>query len=111
MIRQIVLDYFSARYSTALSAVERGLFFFCDLGHPEQKLPVIGEQIVQGILRQHPTPRTALAYLVFALLYFPCIATIVAVASESGSWRYGFFVAAYTTAIAYVMSALVAWLL
>lgn len=66
---------------------------------------------LSGILRQHTTPRTALAYLVFALLYFPCIATIVAVASESGSWRYGLFVAAYTTAIAYVMSALVAWLL
>lgn len=66
---------------------------------------------LSGVLRQHTTPGTALAYLVFALLYFPCIATVVAVASESGSWRYGLLLATYTTAIAYVASALVALLM
>ena len=63
---------------------------------------------LSGVLRQHTTPATALAYLVFALLYFPCIATVIAVVSESGSWKYGLFVATYTTAVAYVFSMLVA---
>ncbi len=62
---------------------------------------------VQAALREHTTPRAALAYLVFALLYFPCIATIMAIRAESGSWKYALFVAAYTTALAYVASALV----
>ena len=52
------------------------------------------------------TPATALSYLVFALLYFPCLATIAAIKGESGQWKYAIFTAVYTTAVAYVM----AWL-
>lgn len=65
---------------------------------------------LSGVLQQHTNRDTALAYLVFALLYFPCIATITAVVSESGSWKFGLFVATYTTAVAYVVSALVAFI-
>lgn len=50
------------------------------------------------------TPAAALSYLVFALLYFPCMATIAAIRSESGRWKYAIFTAAYTTAVAYVMA-------
>ena len=53
-------------------------------------------------LQTATTPAAALAYMVFALLYFPCMATIAAVRSESGRWRYALFAAAYTTAIAYL---------
>lgn len=53
------------------------------------------------------TPCVALSFLVFVLLYFPCIATIAAIKEESGSWRWALFAAAYTTVLAWVVSALV----
>ncbi|MCD8292437.1 MAG: ferrous iron transport protein B, partial [Prevotellaceae bacterium] len=52
------------------------------------------------------TPRTAFAYLLFTLLYFPCIATIAAIKGETGSWKWTIFAAAYTTVVAWVVSAL-----
>ncbi|MCD8310589.1 MAG: ferrous iron transport protein B, partial [Prevotellaceae bacterium] len=52
------------------------------------------------------TPRTAFAYLLFTLLYFPCIATIAAIKGETGSWKWTLFAAAYTTVVAWVVSAL-----
>lgn len=53
-------------------------------------------------LQTATTPAAALAYMVFALLYFPCMATIAAIRGESGRWRYALFAAAYTTIIAYL---------
>ena len=53
------------------------------------------------------TPLSAYCYLLFILLYFPCIATIVAIKNETGSWRWATFAAVYTTIVAWVVSALV----
>ena len=53
------------------------------------------------------TPLVAYSYLLFVLLYFPCIATIVAIRHESGSWRWAVFAALYTTVLAWVVSAVV----
>ena len=53
------------------------------------------------------SPLTAYAFLLFVLIYFPCIATVVAIKNESGSWRWAFFAACYTTLLAWVVSALV----
>ncbi|MDE6032754.1 MAG: ferrous iron transporter B, partial [Muribaculaceae bacterium] len=50
------------------------------------------------------TPASALAFLVFILLYCPCIATITAIVKETGSWRYGLFSAVYNTALAYLFA-------
>ena len=50
---------------------------------------------------------TAYSFLLFVLIYFPCIATIAAIKQESGSWRWAFFAAIYTTVLAWVVSALV----
>jgi ferrous iron transport protein B len=54
----------------------------------------------------HPvyTPVVALAFLVFVLIYFPCIATIAAIKNESGSWKWAAFVIVYTTALAWLFS-------
>ena len=54
------------------------------------------------------TPQTAYAYLLFILLYFPCLATIIAIKNETGRWRWALFTAAYTTIVAWCVSALVA---
>ena len=61
----------------------------------------------QLMLRDGITPLAAYAYLIFILLYFPCIATIAAIKNETGSWRWAGFAALYTSAVAWVVSALV----
>ena len=53
------------------------------------------------------TPLTAYCYLLFILLYFPCVATIVAIKNETSSWRWALIAACYTTLIAWVVSATV----
>ena len=53
------------------------------------------------------TPLAAFSFLLFVLLYFPCIATIAAIKGETGSWRWALFAAFYTTAVAWILSALV----
>lgn len=53
------------------------------------------------------TPLIAFCYLLFVLIYFPCIATITAIKSETGSWRWALFTATYTTILAWLVSAAV----
>lgn len=53
------------------------------------------------------TPLIAFTYLLFVLIYFPCIATIAAIKGETGSWKWALFAAFYTTALAWVVSAVV----
>ncbi len=55
-------------------------------------------------LQKNISPQSALAYLVFILFYFPCLATITAIKNESGSWKWALFTAAYTTLFAYAAS-------
>lgn len=47
------------------------------------------------------TPLAALAYMLFVLIYFPCIATLAAIKQESGSWKWALFAAGYTTVLAW----------
>jgi ferrous iron transport protein B len=51
------------------------------------------------------TPISAYAFLLFVLLYFPCIATIAAIKGETGSWKWALFASVYTTALAWGVSA------
>lgn len=53
------------------------------------------------------TPLAAYCFLLFVLLYFPCIATIAAIKSETGSWKWALFAAVYTTVLAWITSAVV----
>ena len=53
------------------------------------------------------TPLVAYSFLLFVLIYFPCIATIVAIKHESGSWKWALFAALYTTVLAWIVSAVV----
>lgn len=53
------------------------------------------------------TPLAAYCFLLFVLLYFPCIATIAAIKSETGSWKWALFAAGYTTVLAWITSAVV----
>ena len=51
------------------------------------------------------TPLIAFSYLLFVLIYFPCIATIAAIKGETGSWKWAMFAALYTTLLAWIVSA------
>lgn len=55
----------------------------------------------------HKASLTAYCFLLFVLIYFPCIATIAAIKGETGSWKWAGFAAIYTTVLAWIVSALV----
>ncbi|MDE6391315.1 MAG: ferrous iron transport protein B, partial [Duncaniella sp.] len=70
------------------------------------------EQTLSARLKE-PDPRTgkpdfttasALAFMVFILLYCPCIATVTAVVKETGNPRYGLFSVLYNTAVAWLFA-------
>ncbi|TRX70745.1 ferrous iron transport protein B [Carboxylicivirga sp. M1479] len=50
------------------------------------------------------TPITALGFMVFILIYFPCVAVIAAIKKEAGSWKWALFTIAYTTGLAWIMA-------
>lgn len=50
------------------------------------------------------TPLVAVSFLLFVLIYFPCIATVAAIKNETGSWKWALFVVVYTTVLAWLTS-------
>ena len=56
---------------------------------------------LQSALLKAVTPAGALAYMVFILLYFPCIATFISIRNESGSWKWAILTAVYTIFLAW----------
>ncbi len=61
-----------------------------------------GETRLQKALLKSVTPAGALAYMVFILLYFPCIATFIAIKNESGGWKWAIYTAIYTIFLAWI---------
>lgn len=58
---------------------------------------------IQGLF----TPLSAYAFMVFVLLYIPCLATLAAIRRETNSWKWPTFAAGYTFVVAYVVSLIV----
>lgn len=61
---------------------------------------------LSAVLQQHYSPLAALAFLVFILLYIPCVATLATIRSEFG-WKWALFSAFWQTGIAWIFSVLV----
>ena len=59
---------------------------------------------LQSALVNDLTPAAALSFMVFILLYFPCIATFVAIKNETGKWRWAVACCAYTMLVAWFMA-------
>ncbi|MBE6252232.1 MAG: ferrous iron transport protein B [Bacteroidales bacterium] len=57
---------------------------------------------LQAALKSTVPTAAALAFMVFVLLYFPCIATFVAIKNETGKWRWAILLCAYTILVAWV---------
>ena len=53
------------------------------------------------------TPPSALRFMLFILLYCPCIATVVAIVRETHSWRWGAFSVIYNTVFAWIVAFIV----
>ena len=53
------------------------------------------------------TPLTGISYLIFILIYMPCVAVFATVNRESGSWKWAVFLITYTTLLAWLLSFLV----
>jgi ferrous iron transport protein B len=65
-----------------------------------------GEESLSGALFADPnlSAATALALMVFALLYMPCVATLGVIRKETGSWRWTGFAIAYGLAVAWLLA-------
>ena len=63
-----------------------------------------GETRLQQALLNSISPAAALAFMVFVLLYFPCIATFGAIMAETRGWKWPLFSAVYTILVAWVMA-------
>jgi len=50
------------------------------------------------------SPLVSISFLIFILVYFPCIAVVAAVKKESGSWKWAAFLVFYTTSLAWLLS-------
>jgi ferrous iron transport protein B len=64
----------------------------------QNQLYEVGPKVGEHVFNQ----AVALSFLVFVLLYFPCIAVIASIKRESGSWKYAIFTVVYTTAAAWI---------
>jgi len=53
------------------------------------------------------TPLATFSFLIFTLLYFPCLATVAAIYNESGTWKWAMFSVFFTTGIAWLLSFIV----
>ena len=71
-------------------------------GPDGQTVEVDGDTALQRALQRTTTPAAALAFMVFVLLYFPCIATFVAIKNEAGGWKWAILTAVYTILVAWI---------
>jgi len=62
-----------------------------------------------GPLKGEPVfnPLVAISFMLFTLLYFPCIGVIATISRESGHWKWGVFTVIYTTVTAWVVAFMV----
>jgi ferrous iron transport protein B len=60
----------------------------------------------QGKLTGKPvfTPGAAMAFMLFVLIYVPCIAVLAAIKKESGSWKWALFTIVYMTTLAWIVA-------
>ena len=94
--KEIVASTISILYSSEADGSAGEDTYGSEYGHLRQQMTA-----------DNITPLTAISFLVFILLYFPCIATIAAIKGETGSWKWTLFAMAYTTALAWITSAAV----
>ena len=66
----------------------------------------VPEELFGEFLRQRYDPVTMYAYMLFVLIYIPCLATVAAIKHETGSWKYALLTVTYDVVLAYLVSLL-----
>ncbi|MBN1502149.1 ferrous iron transport protein B [Candidatus Woesearchaeota archaeon] len=67
----------------------------------------VGSEGLASVLQNVFTPLSAFSFMVFVLLYVPCIATVAVIKKETNSWKWPLFTVLYTTLIAWLASLIV----
>ncbi|MFJ8262183.1 ferrous iron transport protein B [Rummeliibacillus sp. NPDC094406] len=62
---------------------------------------------LQGLLTQAYTPLSAFSFIVFILLYVPCLATVGTIKKETGSTKWTYFSIIYALILAYIISLII----
>ena len=77
--------------------------------HGEEKGDTLSEKLKNSssFLYDGAYKLKSFSFLIFVLLYLPCIATVTAIKNESGKWRWAFFSAFFTTSTAWIVSFLI----
>ena len=89
--KEIVVSTLGVLYTGSDEATEQALSARLTAPNPATGLPDF-------------TPAAALAFMIFTLLYCPCLATVVAIVKETGHWGYGAFTVLYNTAVAWLLA-------
>jgi len=86
-----------------------GILYQADL-HADESSDTLKENLIKqehtsGILKGQKvfTPLVAFGFMLFVLIYFPCVAVIAAIKKES-NWKWALFTMVYTTVIAWVVA-------
>ncbi len=95
--KEIVVSTMGVLYNAEKSADENSKRLINNLKHEIHKS---GKHKDEKIF----SPLVAFSFIIFILVYFPCIAVIAAIRRESGSWKWAIFSAVYTTSIAWILS-------
>ena len=85
--KELVVSTLGVMYAPAAEAVE-------------EEGEVSDTQLQSALVSSVSLP-AAVAFMIFVLLYFPCIATFVAIKNETGKWRWAIAVCAYTMVVAW----------
>ncbi|MCL2412707.1 MAG: ferrous iron transport protein B [Bacteroidales bacterium] len=72
------------------------ILYLADADYEEDD-PVFRQRILEEL-----SPLSAIAFLIFVLLYFPCVAVFVVLKKQTGKWRYPIFLTLYTTSVAWI---------
>lgn len=86
-----------------------GILYQADL-HADESSDTLKENLIKqehasGILKGQRvfTPLVAFGFMLFVLIYFPCVAVIAAIKKES-NWKWALFTMVYTTVIAWIVA-------
>jgi ferrous iron transport protein B len=75
-------------------------------GKPNLQQTLRNDQYKEGPRKGQKTftPLVGISFLLFILIYMPCVAVVATVKKESGSWKWTLFLITYTTVLAWVLS-------
>ncbi|MCU7557796.1 ferrous iron transport protein B [Macrococcus capreoli] len=67
----------------------------------------VKDDALVSMIHHQFTPLSAYAFMLFILLYIPCLSTVAAIRKETSSWKWTFVATAYPLATAYILTMLV----